>query len=166
MFILFCFGRRDDDRSAYGGYGIYIIPGGYIKPAGTLTRIITPESTGFFATGTNNGNGNKDKNGLFHSGIPRSSGKKSPGQECVKPDREWWWYGYGVVTAAGAVGTVGVVRHEPSIKPLPLPWRVVEPLAVTPVVRNVPSRRCDPAGRVAEVPAAVCVAVLCPLAAP
>jgi hypothetical protein len=56
----------------------------------------------------------------------------------------------------------------PSCTPLPLPGRVVAPLAVVPVVKNVPSRRCDPVGRVVvPVVAQAWVAVaFVPIAAP
>ena len=45
-----------------------------------------------------------------------------------------------------------VVRRDPSCNPRPLLGRLVAPLAVVPVVRKVPSRRCEPVGGVTLVP--------------
>jgi hypothetical protein len=55
---------------------------------------------------------------------------------------------YSVITGAGTFAGLVVYNLHPFGATLwLLSGRIVAPLAVVPVVRKVPSRRCDPAGR-------------------
>lgn len=63
------------------------------------------------------------------------------------------------------VVAVVAAKPDPSIRPLPFPCLVVEPLAVVPVARNVPSCRSR-TEVAAEVRVAVAVPLRCPLLPP